>query len=70
MPAHQGMKIGWHGLVEGFRCRLCTPPFPWLGIKPKPQRYISPSTLGLLLDDPAIHLLDPRRQSVANGAFH
>ena len=33
-----------HWLMEGFRCRLCPPPLPWLGTSPQP--YISPLTLG------------------------
>ena len=31
-----------HWLMEGFRCRLCPPPHPWLGTSPSPTFLFRP----------------------------
>ena len=34
-----------HWLIEGFRCRLCPPPLPWLGTSPSPTALLRPSAV-------------------------
>ena len=41
---HQQRVENWvYGLMEGFRCRLCTSPFPWLGASPSATSVLRPS---------------------------
>ena len=44
LPAGTPRYENWvHWLMEGFRCRLCPPPNPWLGTSPSPTFLCSDS---------------------------
>ena len=48
MPAAAGTPRyeNWvHWLMEGFRCRLCPPPHPWLGTSPSPTFLFRPGAV-------------------------